>query len=150
MICSFCQHEFDDNLTECPYCHRVVEKDAKSLTVEERESFGGDTIELDGTVHEGSRQSWGDDSAREGEYQETYGEGPYERADGKDPETGRGNRGFKVHQFNLGGLGGILFWAVLLIVIVCLIFFLLPAFFMFALVAAAVFFLYRLFASFFA
>ena len=147
MICSFCHHEFDDNLTECPYCHRVVEKEAKSLTVEERESFGGDTIELDGTVYEGSRQS-GDDSAREGEYQETYGEGPYERADGKNQKTGSGtDDGFKVHQFHAGG---ILFWAVLLILVVCIVFFLLPAFFLFALVAAAAFFLYRLFAGFFA
>ena len=27
MLCKFCQHDFDDSLTECPYCHKQVDFD---------------------------------------------------------------------------------------------------------------------------
>ena len=49
MLCEFCQHEFDDSLTECPYCHKKVDIEAKSLTREERDSFDGTTIEMEGS-----------------------------------------------------------------------------------------------------
>lgn len=32
MLCKFCQHDFDDSLTECPYCHKQVDFEPKSLT----------------------------------------------------------------------------------------------------------------------
>ena len=51
MLCEFCRHEFDDSLTECPYCHKKVDIEAKSLTREERDNFAGTTIEMEGTVH---------------------------------------------------------------------------------------------------
>ena len=41
MLCKFCQHEFDARLTECPYCHRLVEVEAQPLTREERDNFSG-------------------------------------------------------------------------------------------------------------
>ena len=28
MLCEFCRHEFDDSLTECPYCHKKVDIEA--------------------------------------------------------------------------------------------------------------------------
>ena len=137
MVCSFCHHEFDEALTECPYCHRIVEKDAHSLTVEERESFDGATIEVDGTVCGGEG-----DSARSGEYQERFDDGPAGRADGKGENNGAGLR---IHTFHTGSF---LFWALLAVLAVLLVFFILPAFFVLALVAAAGFFLYRLLSGF--
>ena len=47
MLCEFCRHEFDDGLTECPYCHKKVDIEAKSLTREERDNFAGTTIEME-------------------------------------------------------------------------------------------------------
>ena len=41
MLCKFCQHDFDDSLTECPYCHKQVDFEPKSLTREERDNFVG-------------------------------------------------------------------------------------------------------------
>jgi len=48
MLCKFCQHEFDDSLTECPYCRKQVDFEPKSLTREERDNFVGTTIEMEG------------------------------------------------------------------------------------------------------
>ena len=139
MLCSFCHHEFDDSLTECPYCHRIVEKEAKSLTVEERESFEGATIEVDGTVHGGT--DTGSGGARTGEYQEDFDGGPSERADGRESDM----HSSRFHSFHVGGF---LFWAILAVVAVLVIFLVLPAFFLFALVAAAVFILYQFLSGF--
>ena len=44
MLCKFCQHEFDDSLTECPYCHKQVDFEPKSLTREERDNFVGTKV----------------------------------------------------------------------------------------------------------
>ena len=52
MLCEFCRHEFDDGLTECPYCHKKVDIEAKSLTREERDNFAGTTIEMEGSSGE--------------------------------------------------------------------------------------------------
>ena len=52
MLCKFCQHEFDDSLTECPYCHKQVDFEPKSLTREERDNFAGTTIEMEGNPGE--------------------------------------------------------------------------------------------------
>ena len=100
MVCSFCHHEFDEALTECPYCHRIVEKDAHSLTVEERESFDGATIEVDGTVCGGEG-----DRARSREYQERFDDGPAGRADDKGENNGAGLRIHTFHTRELPVLG---------------------------------------------
>ena len=55
MLCEFCRHEFDDGLTECPYCHKKVDIEAKSLTREERDNFAGTTIEMEGSSGEERR-----------------------------------------------------------------------------------------------
>ena len=53
MLCEFCHHDFDDSLTECPYCHKKVDFEAKSLTREERDDFAGTTIEMEDPSGEG-------------------------------------------------------------------------------------------------
>ena len=63
MLCEFCRHEFDDSLTECPYCHKKVDIEAKSLTREERDNFDGTTIEMEGPSGE-------DGYTKRAEYQE--------------------------------------------------------------------------------
>jgi hypothetical protein len=50
MLCKFCHREFEDGLSECPYCHYVVDVEAQTLTKDERDTFSGVTIEQDGTV----------------------------------------------------------------------------------------------------
>ena len=63
MLCEFCKHDFDDSLTECPYCHKRVDIEAKSLTREERDNFAGTTIEMEGSSGE-------DGYTKRAEYQE--------------------------------------------------------------------------------
>ena len=70
MLCKFCQHDFDDSLTECPYCHRQVDFEPKSLTREERDSFSGTTIEIDGPSGDNGNKSYSD-YQEQGSYQET-------------------------------------------------------------------------------
>ena len=120
MLCEFCRHEFDESLTECPYCHKKVDIEAKSLTREERDNFAGTTIEMEGSSGE-------DGNTRRAEYQEkdSYSgqndtfrqtDGPFE--DNRDPS------GFKVYRLG----GGLLTWIIFAIIVLGIIFFLLPAF----------------------
>ena len=120
MLCEFCRHEFDESLTECPYCHKKVDIEAKSLTREERDNFAGTTIEMEGSSGE-------DGNTRRAEYQEkdSYSgqndtfrqtDGPFE--DNRDPS------GFKVYRLG----GGLLTWVIFAIIVLGIIFFLLPAF----------------------
>ena len=120
MLCEFCRHEFDESLTECPYCHKKVDIEAKSLTREERDNFAGTTIEMEDSSGE-------DGYTRRAEYQEkdSYSgqndtfrqtDGPFE--DNRDPS------GFKVYRLG----GGLLTWIIFAIIVLGIIFFLLPAF----------------------
>ncbi|MBQ8920207.1 MAG: hypothetical protein IJ056_08900 [Acidaminococcaceae bacterium] len=136
MLCKFCQHEFDDSLTECPYCHRQVDFEPKSLTREERDSFSGTTIEIDGG-----------DSGSYSEYQEQDSyrrDETFQRAD-RPYEEGRSSTGFKVYRLG----GGLLTWIIFALIVVGIVFFLLPAFLIFAVVGAVagavIIFLSRLF-----
>lgn len=136
MVCSFCHHEFDEALTECPYCHRIVEKDAHSLTVEERESFDGATIEVDGTVCGGEG-----DRARSGEYQERFDDGPRDGRTIREKTTAR-DCGFTRSTPGASCSGSFwLSWP-------CCLSFHPAGLFVLALVAAAGFFLYRLLSGF--
>ena len=65
MLCKFCQHDFDDSLTECPYCHKQVDFEPKSLTREERDNFAGTTIEMEGNPGE-------EGYTKRAEYQENH------------------------------------------------------------------------------
>ena len=132
MLCKFCQHEFEDHLTECPYCHRLVEIETQPLSREERDSFSGATIEADGSVREGDtpRSGNGGSSAYEG-----YG-----------AERKGGAEGSRIHVYHTGGL---LTWCIIALVLIGLVFFLLPAFLFIAVagavVGAVVLFFLRLF-----
>lgn len=139
MLCKFCRHEFDDSLTECPYCHRIVEVEPQSLTREERDSFSGTTIEADGSVR--------DDRNRSDSY-------IYEERDAYDPQEGYGRQedarsdraGSGIHVYRFGGL---MTWLITILVILGLVFFLLPAFLVVAVagafISAIVLFVMRLF-----
>ena len=140
MVCKFCRHDFDDSLTECPYCHRQVDFEPKSLTREERDSFAGTTIEMEDS---------GDskDYARQSEYRDQYSyrqDERYQRAD--RPYEDRDNTaGFKVYRMG----GGLLTWIIFSLIVLGIIFFVLPAFLFLgiigALAGAIIIFLSRLF-----
>ena len=129
MIFEFCRHDFDDSLTECPYCHKRVDFEAKSLTREERDSFAGTTIEMEGTSGE-------DGYTTRAEYQEkdSYraqedfrrADRPYER------EDNRNSSGFKVYRMG----GGLLTWIIFALIVLAIIFFILPAFLFVGIVGA--------------
>ena len=138
MLCQFCRHEFDDSLTECPYCHRQGDFEPKSLTREERDSFSGTTIDMGGSSDESERCS---------EYQErdSYrGDETFQRADRPYEEKDR-PAGFKVYRMG----GGFLTWIVFALIVLGIIFFILPAVFLFAvagaIAGAVIIFLSRLF-----
>lgn len=146
MKCSFCQNEFDDNLTECPYCHRQVEIEPKSLSPVERDNFDGVTLEMDGTI---SDEATGESERVRVEYQEDFRDGreedPFRRETGERYETGRNPFGFKVYHAG----GSSIWWTLLiLVVILALVFFLLPAFLIIAGIGALVVFILRLFSRF--
>lgn len=67
MICKFCHREFEDGMSECPYCHYVVETTAKVLSQDERDTFEGVTIETDGSIHDSNvrREEQGQDAEEE-------------------------------------------------------------------------------------
>jgi len=131
MICSFCHREFDDGLTECPYCHYMVQIEPSTLSREERDSFEGMTIETDGTVSGGGyRERGGED----------YSE---DRTEGSDM---RSEQGSGIHVFRFGS--SLLFWVVGLLILLAAVFFLLPAFLLGAVVFSVVVFIIRLFNGF--
>lgn len=128
MLCKFCRHEFEDSLTECPYCHRIVEVDAQSLTREERDSFNGQTIEADGSVRDESRRSGRDGSASRASYEGQAGYGQQDT-----PRNGSGSS--RIHVYRSGGL---LTWIMVALLIIGVVFFLLPAFLFIAVIGAIV------------
>ena len=117
MLCKFCQHDFDDSLTECPYCHCQVDFEPKSLTREERDSFSGTTIDMEST---GRKDSF----SGQGEYQEQsdyrYDES-FQRAD-RPYEDNETSPGFKVYRMG----GGLLTWIIFALILLGIFFFLLP------------------------
>ena len=129
MLCEFCRHEFDDSLTECPYCHKKVDIEAKSLTREERDSFDGTTIEMEGSGGEEGytkraeyqeRDSyWQQDDSRRGERPNAY-------------EDNRNSDRLKVYRLG----GGLLTWIIFALIVLGIIFFILPAFLFIGIVGA--------------
>ena len=98
MLCEFCRHEFDDNLTECPYCHKMVDIEAKSLTREERDSFDGTTIEMEGS---GGEEGY----TKRAEYQEKdsyWQQDDFRRGD-RPYEDSRNSERLKIYRLG-GGL----------------------------------------------
>ena len=128
MLCEFCRHEFDDSLTECPYCHKKVDIEAKSLTREERDNVDGTTIEMEGSSGE-------DGYTKRAEYQEkdSYSrqEDAFHRAD-SPYEDNRDSSGFKVYRLG----GGLLTWIIFALIVLGIIFFVLPAFLFIGIVGA--------------
>ena len=128
MLCEFCRHEFDDSLTECPYCHKKVDIEAKSLTREERDNFAGTTIEMEGSSYE-------DSYTKRAEYQErdSYsGQDDTFRRTDRPYEENRDHSGFKVYRLG----GGLLTWIVFALIVLGIIFFVLPAFLFIGIVGA--------------
>ena len=129
MLCEFCRHEFDDSLTECPYCHKKVDIEAKSLTREERDSFAGTTIEMEDS-------SGGDGYTKRAEYQEkdhySGQDEMFDRAD-RPYEDSRNPSGFKVYRLG----GGLLTWILFALIVLGIIFFVLPAFLFIGIACAA-------------
>ena len=128
MLCEFCRHEFDDSLTECPYCHKKVDIEAKSLTREERDNFAGTTIEMEGSSDE-------DSYTKRAEYQErdSYsGQDDTFRRTDRPYEENRDHSGFKVYRLG----GGLLTWIVFALIVLGIIFCVLPAFLFIGIVGA--------------
>jgi len=123
MVCQFCRHEFDDSLTECPYCHKQVDFEPKSLTREERDSFSGTTIDID-------------ESGRQGEYQDRgeYTDRDDLRRGDRSYENGEESPGFKVYRLG----GGLLTWIIFALIILGIIFFVLPTFLFVGIIGAVV------------
>ena len=141
MLCEFCQHDFDDNLTECPYCHKKVDIEAKSLTREERDNFAGTTIEMESSSGEGGYTKQAEYQEKDSYYQQ---DDAYQRAD-RPYEENRNSSGFKVYRMG----GGLLTWIIFALIVLAIIFFLLPAFLFIGIVGAIagaiIIFLARLF-----
>ena len=119
MLCEFCKHEFDDSLTECPYCHKKVDIEAKSLTREERDNFDGTTIEMEGSEGE-------EGYTRRAEYQEkdSYRQQDDFRRGDRPYEDSRNSERLKVYRLG----GGLLTWIIFALIVLGIIFFILPAF----------------------
>ena len=119
MLCEFCKHEFDDSLTECPYCHKKVDIEAKSLTREERDNFDGTTIEMEGS---GGEEGY----TRRAEYQEKdsyWQQDDFQQGD-RPYEDSRNSERLKVYRLG----GGLLTWIIFALIVLGIIFFILPAF----------------------
>ena len=130
MICDFCHHEFADGLTECPYCHKLVDIEAARMSREERDYYEGETIEVgeDGEVYHS------DPAYQSGDAYDDAN--PYDQQDAAQPRPG-----FKVYH-----VGRTWLWlAVCLLILVASFFFLLPAAVILAAIGAAVYFFYSLF-----
>ena len=128
MLCEFCHHEFDDSLTECPYCHKKVDIEAKSLTREERDSFDGTTIEMEGSPGE-------EGYTKRAEYQEKDSyqqqDEAYQRAE-KSYEDNRYSDRLKVYRLG----GGLLTWIIFALIMLGTIFLILPAFLFIGIIGA--------------
>ena len=108
MLCKFCQHEFDDSLTECPYCHKQVDFEPKSLTREERDNFVGTTIEMEGNPGEEGYTKRAEYQEKDSYYQQ---DDAYQRAD-KSNDDNSNSSGFKVYRMG----GGLLTWIIFVII----------------------------------
>ena len=128
MLCEFCQRVFDDSLTECPDCHKKVEKKKKSLTREERDNFAGTTIEMEDTSGEGGYTKRAEYQEKDRYYQQ---DDAYQRAD-RPYEENRDSSDFKVYRMG----GGLLTWIIFALIVLAIIFFLLPAFLFIGIVGA--------------
>lgn len=141
MLCEFCKHDFDDSLTECPYCHKRVDIEAKSLTREERDNFAGTTIEMEGSSGEDGYTKHAEYQEKDSYYQQ---DDAYQRAD-RPYDENRDSSGFKVYRMG----GGLLTWIIFALIVLAIIFFLLPAFLFIGIVGAVagaiIIFLARLF-----
>ena len=140
MLCKFCQHDFDDSLTECPYCHCRVDFEPKSLTREERDSFSGTTIDMESS---GGKDSFSGRSEYQ-EHSDYRQDETFQRAD-RPYEDGETSPGFKVYRMG----GGLLTWIIFALIILGIFFFLLPAFLFVGIIGAVaggiIIFLSRLF-----
>ena len=140
MLCEFCKHEFDDSLTECPYCHKKVDFEAKSLTREERDNFDGTTIEMEGSEGE-------EGYTRRAEYQEkdSYRQQDDFRRGDRPYEDSRNSDRLKVYRLG----GGLLTWVIFALIVLAIIFFVLPTFLFLGIIGAVagavIIFLSRLF-----
>ena len=140
MLCEFCKHEFDDSLTECPYCHKKVDIEAKSLTREERDNIDGTTIEMEGSEGE-------EGYTRRAEYQEkdSYRQQDDFRRGDRPYEDSRNSDRLKVYRLG----GGLLTWVIFALIVLAIIFFVLPTFLFLGIIGAVagavIIFLSRLF-----
>lgn len=130
MLCEFCRHEFDDSLTECPYCHKMVDFEAKSLTREERDNFAGATIEVEGSSGEGDYTKRAEYQEKDSYYQQ---DDAFQRTD-RPYADNRESSGFKVYRMG----SGLLTWIIFALIVLGIIFFLLPAFLFVGIIAAVV------------
>jgi hypothetical protein len=129
MLCKFCHREFEDGLSECPYCHYVVDVEAQTLTKDERDTFSGVTIEQDGTVRETSRPQEADQDDAEN-YADNEQETPHSQG---------------IHVFHMGS--SILWLGLILLFILGLILTFLPAFIVIAAIISLGVFVGRIFFS---
>lgn len=133
MICKFCHREFEDGLSECPYCHCIVDVEAQTMSRDERDTFSGVTIEEDGSVHDGPRPARQEEADFSADERQEAGD---DRSQTVPPAPG-------LHVFNVGRS---LLWVVLiLIVLLGLVITFLPAFIIIAAIAAVGIFIARLF-----
>lgn len=130
MICKNCGFEYLDGLKECPNCQTPnIPEEPKVMTQEERDTFGGVTIESTPVTQDGEEAGYKVYDSEE------------ERARQEEEEAMARNRsyGFRVHTF--GGVG--LLWQVLiLLVIIGFLFLVIPSLFIFGIVAAICYYLY--------
>lgn len=130
MECKFCHREFDNGLSECPYCHCMVDIEPQKLTATEKNTFDGVTIDVaDGTVHEGSNLT--EEAGAENEETSEAG------------SSGSQSTGSGFHVYHLGG--GLLWTGLILLAILALFFFLLPTFLLVGVAIAGVYLVSRLF-----
>ena len=128
MLCEFCKHDFDDSLTECPYCHKKVDIEAKSLTREERDNFAGTTIEMEGSSGEGGYTKRAEYQEKDSYYQQ---DDAYQQTD-RPYDENRNSGGFRVYRMG----GGFLTWIIFALIVLAILFFLLPAFLFIGVVGA--------------
>jgi hypothetical protein len=128
MICKKCGFEYADGLKECPNCQAPNEpEEPVVLTEEERDTFGGLTIES-------NAQSTG-----EGEDYKVYDKEEEEQRRAEEAEQQDPQFSFSVHTFS----GMSFIWQLFIILIIIgLIFFLLPVFAAFIVVAVICYLLY--------
>lgn len=127
MLCEFCHHDFDDSLTECPYCHKKVDFETKSLTREERDDFAGTTIEMEDPSGEGGYTKRAEYQDKDSYYQR---DNAYQSTD--NPYEDRYSDRLKVYRLG----GGLLTWIIFALIVLGILFFILPAFLFLGIIGA--------------